>query len=204
MTNQQFLAHNAKRILLILVLLLVAIGLWSVYLLKDRTPTAAENSRALIGGSFSLTNHLNEPVTEKDFLGKYMLIYFGYTYCPDICPTDLQIMADALNMLDPDILNQITPVFVSVDPERDTPEVMAEYIKFFHKNLIGLTGTVEQVEAIKSAYKVYAAKSDNNPGYLVDHTAYTYFMDKNGKLLKHFNHAEAPEKMATEITSLVD
>ncbi len=203
MSNLNLFGNNSRRLLVSATLLLIAIGVWSVYLLMEDTPTASENSRSLIGGPFNLVNHMNEPVTEKDFLGKYMLVYFGYTYCPDICPTDLQIMADALNMLEPDVLNQITPVFISVDPERDTTDVMAEYIRFFHKDLVGLTGTVEQVEAVKSEYRVYAAKTDNEPGYIVDHTAYTYFMGTDGKLLKHFSHAEEPEVMAAEIRSLV-
>lgn len=194
---------NSLRMILSAVLLLIAAGVWTAYLLKDNTPTASENSRALIGGPFSLTNHLNEPVTDKDFLGKYMMVYFGYTYCPDICPMDLQIMSDALNMLDPNISNQITPVFVSVDPERDTVDIMAEYVEYFHDDLIGLTGTVEQIDAVKSEYRVYAAKADNTADYIVDHTAFTYLMDKEGHLLNHFNHAEDPNVMAAKITSLI-
>lgn len=194
---------NTVRIILTAALLLIAAAVWSIYLFKDNIPTATENSRALVGGPFNLSNHLNQPVTEKDFLGKYMMVYFGYTYCPDICPMDLQIMTDALNMLDPDISAQITPVFVSVDPERDTVDIMAEYIEYFHDDLIGLTGTVDQIEAIKSEYRVYAAKADNTADYIVDHTAFTYLMDKEGNLLNHFNHAEDPQRMATKITSLI-
>jgi cytochrome oxidase Cu insertion factor (SCO1/SenC/PrrC family) len=153
-------------------------------------------------GAFNLINHHNEPVTEKDFLGKFMLVYFGYTYCPDVCPTDLQIMSAALGMVDPAIARDITPVFISIDPERDTVALMAQYIRHFHKNLIGLTGTVDQVKAIKSKYRVYSAKTDDTTNYLVDHTAYTYLMNKDGTLLKHFNHALPPEKMAKQIMAL--
>ncbi|MDC3358294.1 SCO family protein [Pseudomonadales bacterium] len=163
---------------------------------------AEKSGGELIGGTFNLLNHHNEPVTEKDFLGKFMLVYFGYTYCPDVCPTDLQIMSEALRMVDPAIARDITPVFVSIDPERDTVALMAQYIRHFHKNLIGLTGTVDQVRAIKSKYRVYSAKSDNTANYLVDHTAYTYLMNKDGTLLKHFNHALPPEKMAKQIMAL--
>ncbi|MDA7754720.1 SCO family protein [Pseudomonadales bacterium] len=163
---------------------------------------AEKSGGELIGGSFNLLNHHNEPVTEKDFLGKFMLVYFGYTYCPDICPTDLQIMSEALGMVDPAVARDITPVFVSIDPERDTVALMAQYIRHFHKNLIGLTGTVDQVKAIKSKYRVYSAKTDDTTNYLVDHTAYTYLMNKDGTLLKHFNHALPPEKMAKQIMAL--
>ncbi|MEZ5757780.1 MAG: SCO family protein [Emcibacteraceae bacterium] len=192
------------RLFIIVALTLIAILAWFSFMKTDRTPTAVENSRALIGGPFELVNHLGKPVTEKDFLGKYMLVYFGYTYCPDVCPMDLQIMADALRYLTPEQLDQINPVFVTVDPERDTVETMAEYVTFFHEKLIGLTGTVEQINKIKKAYRVYAAKADDSPDYLVDHTAYTYLMDKDGIFLQHFNHGEDAEEMAAKIASYMN
>ncbi len=201
-------ASNSKailiRIIISLLLLVVAIIVWSIYLNSDKTPSASENSRSLIGGEFELVNHRNETVTDKDFLGKYMIVYFGYTYCPDVCPMDLQIMADALRELDADDLEKLNPVFVTVDPERDTTDVMAEYIKFFHNDLIGLTGTPEQIDTIKKAYRVYAAKADDSADYLVDHTAYTYLMDRDGKLLKHFNHGEDAKVMASIMADLIE
>jgi protein SCO1/2 len=132
-----------------------------------------------------------------------MIVYFGYTYCPDVCPMDLQIMADSMRNLPDDLASKVTPVFVTIDPERDTVDVMAEYVQFFHEDLIGLTGTVEQVDTIKKAYRVYAAKADETPDYLVDHTAYTYLMDTDGSLLKHFNHGEDPEQMASIMATLI-
>lgn len=203
MNNSLNTNNNKFRIIFCVILLLIAALIWSVFLIKDNTPTAAENSRALIGGPFHLTNHLNQSVSDQDFKGKYMLMYFGYTYCPDICPMDLQIMSDALDLLEPEVLEQISPMFISVDPERDTFDVMATYVNYFHKDLIGLTGTVEQIDAVKSEYRVYAAKADDSPDYIVDHTSYTYLMDKEGKYMDHFNHAEDPEKMAAKITALV-
>jgi protein SCO1/2 len=191
------------RILLSMVLAVIAAILWMAVLQKEQVPTAAENSRALIGGPFSLTNHKGEVVSDQDFLGKYMIVYFGYTYCPDVCPMDLQIMADALRELSEEQLNEINPVFVTVDPERDTVDVMAEYVGYFHPQMIGLTGTTEQVDGVKKEYRVYAAKADDSPDYLVDHTSYTYFMDKDGSLLKHFNHGEDPTYMAQTMISLM-
>jgi cytochrome oxidase Cu insertion factor (SCO1/SenC/PrrC family) len=192
------------RILLSLVLVIIAVIVWMQFLNKENTPTAAENSRALIGGEFSLTNHKGEPVTDKDFLGKYMIVYFGYTFCPDVCPMDLQIMADAMRILPPEELEQVNPVFITIDPERDTVDVMAEYVSYFHDDMIGLTGTNEQVDSIKKAYRVYAAKAADSADYLVDHTSYTYFMGKEGTLLRHFNHGEDPEAMANTISSLIE
>mgnify|MGYP000418641139 CR=1 FL=1 len=191
------------RLLVIIFLAVIAFFVWSKYLNMDPTPTATENSRALIGGPFELTDNTGTPVTDETFHGKFLLIYFGYTYCPDVCPMDLQIMADSLRLLSPEQLDQITPVFVTVDPERDTVEAMSEYIKFFHEKLVGLTGTLEQIDTIKKAYKVYAAKADDSADYLVDHTAYTYLMDKDGEFLQHFNHGEDPEAMAAKIATFV-
>lgn len=203
MSNADIPKKPNIRILLSLVLAIIAVIVWLQYLNKDDTPTAAESSRALIGGEFSLTNHTGQPVTDKDFLGKYMIVYFGYTYCPDVCPMDLQIMADAMRILTPEELDQVNPVFVSIDPERDNVDVMAEYVNYFHEDMIGLTGTNEQVASIKKAYRVYAAKADDSEDYLVDHTSYTYLMDKEGNLLKHFNHGEDPEMMANTISSFI-
>jgi len=203
MSNNQAPNRPKFRIIASLILAVVAIGIWSLYLNKEETPSAADNSRALIGGAFELTDHNNQPVTDKDFLGKYMIVYFGYTYCPDVCPMDLQIMADSMRNLPDDLASKVTPVFVTIDPERDTVDVMAEYVQFFHEDLIGLTGTVEQVDTIKKAYRVYAAKADETPDYLVDHTAYTYLMDTDGSLLKHFNHGEDPEQMASIMATLI-
>ncbi len=192
-----------KRILFSMLLLIVAAFVWVTYLNQERIPTAAENARALIGGPFQLVNHTNTPVTDQDFMGKYMLVYFGYTFCPDVCPMDLQIMADALDMMEPDVLEDLNPVFVTVDPERDTVDVMAEYVSYFHKDMIGLTGTTTQINQVKKAYKVYAAKADDSPDYLVDHTAFIYLMDKNGKFAAKFNHGEDPAKMASVVNDLV-
>lgn len=191
------------RILLSIILAIIAAILWMTLLNKEDVPTAQENSRALIGGSFALSNHNGEAVTDQDFLGKYMIVYFGYTFCPDVCPMDLQIMADALRELSPEQLSELNPVFVSVDPERDTIDVMAEYVSFFHPQMIGLTGTTEQVDTIKKAYRVYAAKADDSSDYLLDHTSYTYLMDKDGSLLKHFNHGVDPSYMAKTMTELM-
>jgi cytochrome oxidase Cu insertion factor (SCO1/SenC/PrrC family) len=191
------------RIIISLILVIIAVGIWKLYLEEPKIPTASENSQALIGGEFTLKNHLNQSVSDEDFKGKYALMYFGYTYCPDVCPMDLQILTEAFNALPNGKKNQVTPIFITIDPERDTVEVMAEYIKFFDKKLIGLTGTVEEINGIKKAYRVYAAKADDTADYLVDHTAFTYFMGKDGKLLQHFSHGTAPEEMATKILPLI-
>ncbi len=155
----------------------------------------------LVGGPFKLTNHLGKEVTEKDFLGKYMLVYFGYTFCPDVCPTSLQVMVDALEALGPDA-EKVVPVFFTIDPERDTAEVLKEYVIQFHPRLVGLTGPEEAVKAAVKSYRVYRAKvtdeetKGEDKDYLMDHTSITYLMGPDGKFIKHFAHGYEPAKMA--------
>ena len=116
-----------------------------------------------IGGPFTLVNHSGETVTDTDFHGRFLLVFFGYTYCPDICPTTLTTITEALDRLGPDG-DKVTPVFVSVDPERDRPEYLKEYLAYFHPRLVGLRGTPEQVAAAAGAYRVYYAKAGQEGG----------------------------------------
>lgn len=159
---------------------------------------AVFSGRVDIGGPFSLMNHDGKPVTEQDFRGKYTLYYFGYTFCPDICPGGLQTIAAALDQLGPDA-DRIVPVFATVDPARDTVSQMAQYVKNFHPNLVGLTGTEEQVRAAAKAFKVYYAKADNGApadAYAINHSAYIYLMGPDGSYITHFAYGITPEKLA--------
>lgn len=146
---------------------------------------------ARVGGPFTLVDHNGQTRTEADFLGAYSLVYFGYTYCPDACPTALGIMTEALNRLDEQQLAKIQPVFISFDPQRDTVEALKGYVPLFHPKLIGLTGTPEQTKAAAKAYRVYYVKvaSENQNDYLVDHTSYIYLMSPEGKFIKHFSES---------------
>lgn len=151
-----------------------------------------------VGGPFTLVDHTGKTVTDADFQGRYKLIFFGYTFCPDVCPTTLGTVAAALDQLAPEQRARLAPLFVSVDPERDTPEVLREYVAAFHPAIIGLTGTPEQVTAAMKAYKVYAAKAASaDPGsYTVDHSAITYLMAPDGTFLAHFPHGTGADEMA--------
>ena len=159
-----------------------------------------------IGGPFTLTDHTGKTVTDQDFRGKYILIYFGYTFCPDVCPTSLSTMGEALDRLSPEELDKLVPIFVSVDPERDTIEVLASYVPNFHDKLIGMTGTPEQIKAAARAYKAYYAKvneDDPDGNYLMDHSSITYLMGPDGKYVTHFNHGTAAEKMAARLSEIL-
>ena len=134
-----------------------------------------------------------------------MLVFFGFTHCPNICPTDLFIMSEAMNLLGDDN-EEIVPIFITIDPERDTQEVMASYISNFHKSFIGLTGTMEQIEQAAKAYRIYYAKvkdPNSNLGYTMDHSTFTYLMDKNGKYLSHFGHNTKAHDMAEAIRNYI-
>lgn len=157
---------------------------------------------ASIGGPFTLVDQDGRTVTDADFRGKYMLVYFGYTYCPDVCPTSLSHNSEAMEILG-DKAEMIVPVLITVDPERDTPEVLKDYAGFFHPRLVALTGTPEQVTAAAKAYRVYFAKVEQDgaePGaYLMDHTSITYLMGPDGGYVRHFGHNVSPERMAEQL-----
>jgi cytochrome oxidase Cu insertion factor (SCO1/SenC/PrrC family) len=163
------------------------------------------SGKALIGGAFTLTDSTGKRVTEQSFRGKYMLLFFGYTSCPDICPAGLQLMAGALEKLGPKA-ERITPVFISVDPERDTPEKLAGYVKNFDPCLVGLTGTPEEIAAVAKAYKVYYAKTpskEHPDDYTMDHTSIIYVMDPNGEFVTHFTPATSVDEMAAKLGKIL-
>jgi protein SCO1/2 len=158
-----------------------------------------------IGGAFSLVDQDGRRVTEQDFRGKWMLVYFGYTWCPDACPLGLTTIAEALDLTPPGVAAQVTPVLVTVDPERDTPAVLKGYVAAFHPRLVGLTGTPEEVAAALRAWRVYARKAQARAdgSYLVDHSTFTYLMAPEGAYAAHFTHDITPEELARRLVGLV-
>ena len=155
---------------------------------------------ALIGGPFALVDHENRPRTDADYRGNYMLVYFGYTFCPDICPTALQVMTAAMNQLEKPRQDRITPIFITVDPERDTPEHLATYVENFHPRMVGLTGSDKQIASAARAYRVYYGKGEGSgDDYLVDHSSIIFLMDPNGGYVTHFTHGTAPERLAEKL-----
>ena len=161
--------------------------------------------KALIGGAFTLTDNTGKRVTDQDFHGKYTLVFFGFTSCPDICPAGLQLIAGALQKLGTKA-QFITPIFISVDPQRDTPEKLAAYVKNFDPRLVGLTGTPEEIAAVAKAYKVYYAKvpSKERPDdYTMDHTSIIYVMDPKGEFVTHFTPSTSVDDMAAKLNKIV-
>ncbi len=156
---------------------------------------------ALIGGPFSLVGADGKPVTDRDFRGRYMLIFFGFTHCPDICPAELQVIAQALEQLG-DKAKTVVPIFITLDPERDTPEAMANYVKSFGPNFVGLTGSPEAIAAAAKAYRVAYSQVENNNSagdYSVDHSALVYLMDPEGRYVTHFSYGLSADQMAEKL-----
>ncbi len=156
-----------------------------------------------IGGPFQLVDNTGRQVTEKDFQGKPSAFFFGFTHCPDVCPTTLYEMTTWLEALGPDA-DRINVVFVTVDPERDTPELMGEYLAAFDPHIRGLSGTPEQIETIVKAYKVYRRKVAQDDGeYVMDHTATIYLMDANGKFVGTIAYGEADDIAMGKLEKLI-
>ncbi|HEY4076907.1 MAG TPA: SCO family protein [Rhizomicrobium sp.] len=159
--------------------------------------------KADVGGPFRLTDQTGKTLSDTDFRGRYMLIYFGYSFCPDVCPTTLSVIAQALDKLGSDG-KRIVPVFITIDPERDTPKVLADYMKAFGQNFVGLTGSAAEIKAVEKKYRVYAVKKPvdpNNPkrGYGMDHSSVLYLMGPDGKLVTFYDEAIPADELAKDL-----
>jgi protein SCO1/2 len=183
----------SKKLALALVLGVLA-GAAAAYMTLNVPSTSGpllSTGRAAIGGPFTLTDTTGRRRTEKDFAGKPMLVYFGFTNCPDICPSGLQTLTVALDKLG-DKAERLTPLFITIDPERDTPQTLAAYIKSFHPRIQALSGSVEDVQAAIKTYRVYAVKvpdASDPKRYNIDHSSFFYLMNAEGRYVKHFPHS---------------
>ena len=167
--------------------------------------TLRSAGRALVGGPFTLTDDTGKRVTERDYAGKFMLVFFGFTNCPDVCPTELQVMAAALNKLGAKA-DRIVPIFITVDPERDTPQAMASYVKSFHPRLVGLTGSQAEIDTVVKEYRVYAKKvadPKSTAGYTMDHSAILYVMGPDGAYRTHFTHTTDVDNLAERLGKML-
>jgi len=167
---------------------------------EDTAP--AENAAPAVGGPFTLIDHHGKQVTDADYRGKWLLVFFGYTFCPDVCPTTLQMVSQALDLMG-DKAARIQPLFITVDPERDTPEVLAEYVSHFHPSMLGLTGSAAQIAAVAKGYRVYYAKSGDGADYLMDHTSLVYVIGPDGKYVAYFPYDADPADVAAALAKLI-
>lgn len=157
-----------------------------------------------LGGPFSLVDQSGKAVTERDFAGRWMLVYFGYSFCPDVCPTELGTMAAALDAMGPAGAT-VVPAFISVDPQRDTPAHLADYVSRFHPRMQGLTGTPEQVAEAARRYRVYYARVQRpeNTDYLMDHSSFIYLVGPDAKVRSLFRPEQTPEAIAAAVSAQI-
>jgi protein SCO1 len=188
---------------LILPLALAACGDGGGARQTDRPPLAG----AAIGGPFTLLDKAGSPVRWDDFAGKYRIIYFGYTFCPDACPMDVQKMMQGFAQFEkahPDLAAQVQPIFVTIDPARDTPDKVGEFAAAFSPRLIGLTGTQAQIEEAAKAFAIYHARGEESPGgYLMDHSRTAYLMGREGEPIAMLSVDESPDVVAAELAKWV-
>jgi protein SCO1/2 len=193
-----------KQALLPYLLLAAALAggvLWYESNQVPRLGQVVSTGTADVGGAFKLVDQTGATRTDKDFRGRFMLIYFGYSFCPDVCPTTLGVMAQALEKLGD---RRVVPVFITIDPERDTPKVLADYMKAFGPDFVGLTGSDAAIKDVERKYRVYAVKKEidpNNPkrGYGMDHSSVLYLMGPDGRMISVYDEAISPDEMAKEL-----
>lgn len=168
---------------------------------------ATLSGEAAVHSDFTLTDHTGKRVTEVDFLGRWQMVFFGFTYCPDVCPTTLAYMATVLDTLG-ETADKIVPLFITVDPSRDTPKVLTDYVSAFHHRLVGLTGNEVDVAAAADAFRVYYERmeEDSAPdGYLMAHSANIYLMTPEGRFEAVFREGDQPpEEMARKIQNIME
>jgi len=194
------MSRAAKIALTAWIAVLVAFGGWVVY-----DFSRSDGGTPAIGGPFTLTDHNGKKVTDADFKGKPTLIYFGFTYCPDVCPTSLLLMQTAIEQLGKDADKQVNMVLITIDPERDTPAMLKDYVGNFGPTIVGLTGSPDEIAAAAKAYRVYYRKVEGKDGapYLMDHSSIFYLLDKRGRFVKHFTHQSKAEDIAAAIKPLL-
>jgi cytochrome oxidase Cu insertion factor (SCO1/SenC/PrrC family) len=170
------------------------------YLAPARGPITVTGTP--IGGDFTLIDQFGQTRTNRDFLGRYRLVFFGFTFCPSVCPTELQKITDVMAQLGT-AADQVTPMFISIDPERDTSDVMAEFLGHFDARFVGLTGTRAQIDTVVRLYKVYAAKVPfaGSNDYTMDHSSFVYLMDRDGQLVTLYRAEQIAEQIAADLKS---
>lgn len=185
-----------------LAAIVVAAGLWFFIdtVANPKAQNASTGETLNIGGPFALTDQNGAARTDRDFRGKYLLVFFGYTYCPDVCPTTLAVMKSALDMLGSQA-ERIVPLFITVDPKRDTPEKLKSYLSSFGPRFVGLTGDAQAIAAVAKEYRVYyqSHPTDNAGDYTVDHSGVIYLMDGSGRFIGSYSLANTPDALARDL-----
>lgn len=188
---------------LLMVAVIAGVVLWRE---ADRVPGVGRvvtTGQIDVGGPFQLVDQNGKKVSDADFRGRYMLVYFGYSFCPDVCPTTLGVMADALGKMGADAA-KVVPVFITVDPDRDTPKVLKQYMAAFGPRFVGLTGDHAAIGKVEKEYRVYSKKRPLDPGkpdgnYAMDHSSVIYLVGPDGKLVNYYDEVISPSDLAADI-----
>jgi protein SCO1/2 len=194
------LSARTARLLLVLGAFVAGLVLFStvIFIVTGRSPAPIAMSSA-VGGPFQLVDQNSKPITDQVLKGRPFLVFFGFTHCPDICPTTLFEVSEIFRALGPDAKN-LRALFITVDPERDTPAVLKDYLSSFDPQVIGVTGDTAAIASVEKSYRVYAKKVPlDGGGYTMDHTALVYLMNKDGRFVAPFNIKRRPEEAAADL-----
>ena len=194
------MSPRIARLLLVLSAFVGGLVLFAavIFVVTGRVPGPIAGASA-IGGPFKLVDQNSKPITDQDMKGHPFLVFFGFTHCPDVCPTTLFEVSEIFRALGPQA-KDIRGLFISVDPERDTPAVLKDYLSSFDPHLVGVTGDLPSIQAVEKSYRVYAKKVPlDGGGYTMDHTALIYLMDKTGRFVAPFNIKRPPEEAAADL-----
>jgi protein SCO1/2 len=182
-------------IVLLIMLLVTSVALFATKDNNVALPPDSSSGKATIGGAFTLTNQDGKQISDSEFRGKYMLVFFGFTRCPMICPTSMATITAALDILG-DKAGSVAPVFITIDPQFDTPAQLKDFLANFSPKIIGLTGTPKQIEDVAAAYKAYYSEHDG----AMDHSTFLYLMDGKGEYITHFPYDMAADELAKNIS----
>lgn len=195
---------KTKEALIPYLLLVAAVAgglLWHESESMPRLGRTVSVGKTTVGGPYALTDQDGRPRSSADFRGRFQLIYFGYSFCPDVCPTTLAVMSDALDKMGADA-NRIVPIFITVDPARDTAKVMKQYVAAFGPRFVGLTGSQAALDKVEEEFRVYARKQPLEGGtYAMDHSSVVYLMGPDGRLVKYYNDPLSPDQLAKDLKS---
>lgn len=203
MYNNQKSSSKVTKTIIALSIIIAAISLYILLVIElPNKPLAgqggAPEENVPIGGDFVLTDHNGNEFSSDMMKGKLSLVYFGFTFCPDICPASLQKLTNVLSALGKYQID-VLPIFITVDPARDTPDILKEYLGHFHPKFVGLTGSEEKIREVANLYKVFYAiaegVTEKDDKYMLDHSSFVYLMDRNGKYMKHFYMSSTPEEI---------
>ncbi|RYE06050.1 MAG: SCO family protein [Rickettsiaceae bacterium] len=196
MNNQKLLV----RTIFVVAILIAVMSIFVIFTLESKRSLSqakeTDNSTVQVGGDFELIDQDGNIYGSKNLKGKLSLIYFGFTYCPDICPDSLHKLVNVMQILDKYQID-VVPVFITIDPKRDDPKVLKEYLAHFNNKFIGLTGTTEQIKKVAELFKVYYARANNDlsSNYMLDHSSFVYLMNKDGRYLKHFSTSSTVQEI---------